>query len=331
MTMKDIARLANVSQPTVSRVINGNPNVDKALAKRVMKVIEESGFTINKAAQTLKGSQSFLVGVSVTDLSNPYFNEVIEALEQEGREDGYNIILHNSTYNPVREWENIQNFLSRQVDGILLVPVGDQNLAKLAKLAKLKVPVIMTTQVKEGFDGVSVDHRQGVKLVAEHLVSLGHRKIGFVGPPQDEKLVYFKEALHSLGVPFDASRLIPLTGSQDSAFAIRSDIEAYLEARPLPEMTAVFCYNDVTALEFMRLMGSRGVRFPKDMALVGFDDSLIAKMFEITSVHQPIREMTRTAFRLLLERMKDPSRPLSGIEMAPSLIMRSSSGPDAGQ
>lgn len=322
MTMKDIARLANVSQPTVSRVINGNPNVDKTLAKRVMKVIEESNFTVNKAAQTLKSSQSFLVGVCVTDLANPYFMEVIQAMEQEAREDGYNIIIHNSMHNPIKEWENVQNFLSRQVDGILLVPFGDYNIEKLKKL---NVPIVITTQIKDAFDSVSVCHREGVKLVADHLVSQSHQKMGYVGPLHDEKLRFFKEALYNNGIPFDDKRIIPLTAGQESAFDIHQNIEHYLNTHKHLDMSAVFCYNDVTALEFIRLINKKGMHVPNDIAVIGFDDSLISKIFEISSIHQPIEEMTKTAFKLLLARIKDPSIEQTSIELPPKLIVRKSS------
>ncbi len=322
LTMKDIARLANVSQPTVSRVINGNPNVDKALAKRVMKVIEESNFTVNRAAQTLKSSQSFLVGVCVTDLSNPYFMEVIQAMEQDAREAGYNIIIHNSMHNPIKEWENVQNFLSRQVDGILLVPFGDYNIEKLKQL---NVPIVITTQIKEDFDSVSVCHKEGVKLVADHLVSQGHQKIGYIGPPNDEKLIFFKKALYNNGIPFNDKRIIPLTPGQESAFDIHQNIESYLSEHSSFDMSAIFCYNDVTALEFMRLTSHENSHVPENIAVVGFDDSLISKIFEISSIHQPIEEMTKTAFKLLLSRIKDNSKETTSIELPPKLIVRKSS------
>src|SRR5687768_6740011 len=135
LTMKEIAKLANVSQATVSRVINGNKSVNEEAVKRVLKVIEEVGFIPNNAAQTLKRSHSNIIGVCVTETFNPYFVELIDTLELEARKRGYNILLHNSKHNPITEWESIQNFIARQVDGIILVPNGEYNIQRLNKLA----------------------------------------------------------------------------------------------------------------------------------------------------------------------------------------------------
>ena len=117
MTMKEIAKKAKVSQPTVSRVLNGHKGVSEDIVNSVMKVIEEVGYVPNKAAQTLKRSSTNIIGICIREIYNPYFVEIIDSLEHEARKNGYNILLHNSKFNPVTEWENIQNFVSRQVDG----------------------------------------------------------------------------------------------------------------------------------------------------------------------------------------------------------------------
>ncbi len=323
MTMKEIAKLANVSQPTVSRVINGNPNVDKALAKRVMKVIEESNYTVNRAAQTLKNSQSYLIGVSFSDLSNPYFIEVLNALEEATRKEGYNIIIHNSAFNPLQEWQNIQNFMSRQVDGILMIPTSDYNMDRFKDL---NVPMVITTQIKDGFDSVSVDHDEGVRLIADHLISEGHRKIGYIGPPVDFKLDSLRAALYDNGIPLDESRIIPLTSNEQSTYAIHEDIKNFIKDKDSFDCSAVFCYNDVTALEFIRLQDELEVNpFAEDLAIVGFDDTMLSKIFQISSVHQPIQEMTEIAFKLLLSRIENPEKAKTKIELPPKLIVRKSS------
>ncbi|NDL67298.1 LacI family DNA-binding transcriptional regulator [Anaerotalea alkaliphila] len=127
------------------------------------------------------------------------------------------------------------------------------------------------------------------------------------------------------GLPFDDRNLVPLTHAHSSPFTIRSNIQEYLADNPEPDFTAIFCNNDVIALEFIRLKSEEGSGLSKDIAVVGFDDTLISKSFEISSVHQPIQEMTKTAFTLLLERMKDNSREPVAIELPPRLIIRKSS------
>ncbi|WP_207646324.1 LacI family DNA-binding transcriptional regulator [Cellulosilyticum sp. I15G10I2] len=323
MTMKDIAKLANVSQATVSRVINGNPNVNKEAAKRVFKIIEEVGFKPNRTAQTLKNNASFLTGVSVIDISNPYFMDLIEALEYESRQHGYNIIIHNSNHNVLTEWDNIQNFMARQVDGILLVPTTSHNLSALKKL---EVPTVIITQIKDEFDSVAVSHKQGVKLVAEHLISQGHHKLGYIGPMHDERLLFFKEAIFNNGLCLRDENIIELGSDSNSQYSIRQDIIKYLDTHEKLDFTAVFGFNDVGAFEFMKLMNERQIKVPEDIAVVGFDDTILSKSLSISSVHQPIRDMMQMAFSILQKRIKGEieETPIK-IELEPSLIIRNSS------
>lgn len=323
MTMKDIAKLANVSQATVSRVINGNPNVNKEVSKRVLSIIEEVGFKPNKTAQTLKNNSSYLAGVSVVNISNPYFMELIEALEYEGRKHGYNVIIHNSKHNVLTEWDNIQNFIARQVDGILLVPTTSHNLPGLKNLG---IPTVVITQIKDEFDSVAVSHKQGVNLVVEHLISQGHHKLCYIGPKHDERLEFFREALFNNGLNLQEENIIHLGSDSNSQYSIRKDILSYLDTHKKLGFTAAFGFNDVGAFEFMRLLNERQIKVPKDIAVVGFDDTILSKSFSISSVHQPIGDMMQMAFNILLKRIKGEleETPIK-IELEPSLIIRSSS------
>jgi LacI family transcriptional regulator len=319
--MKEIAKLANVSQATVSRVINGNKSVNEEAAKRVLKVIEEVGFIPNNAAQTLKRSHSNIIGVCVTETFNPYFVELIDTLELEARKRGYNILLHNSKHNPITEWESIQNFIARQVDGIILVPNGEYNIQRLNKLA---IPTVIITKNRESLDSIGLDHMQAGKIAGENFIYAGHKKFGFIGTVPDEKYLGYKSVLYENG--FELNSLINVKQTSTNNFLIQQDIEAYFNQADRLDFTCVFAANDIMALEFLKAAQKRGIRIPEDISLIGFDDTYLAKIMGISSIHQPIEEMVKTTIEILLNRIENEvSSEKINIQLAPTLIERKSS------
>ncbi|MCP8970674.1 LacI family DNA-binding transcriptional regulator [Ectobacillus ponti] len=323
LTMKDIARLANVSQPTVSRVINGNKAVNEDIAKKVMKVIEEVGYIPNKAAQTLKKSSSHIIGVCVTEVYNPYFVELIETLEAECRKIGYNILLHNSKHNPITEWESIQNFLARQVDGLILVPASDYNMQRISELS---TPSVIITQNKPQLDSIGLNHLQAGKIVVESFIRAGHKKFGFIGTEIDEKFLGFDGSLRENGFTFDKRNYVRLEVTSIDNFLMRRDIEKYFTEVGRPDFTCAFAANDIMALEFMKAAQERNIRIPEDISLVGFDDTYLAKIMGISSIHQPIEEMVKMTIEILQNRIEHEvsSTPVT-IQLEPMLIERNSS------
>ncbi|MBT2698985.1 LacI family DNA-binding transcriptional regulator [Bacillus sp. ISL-40] len=321
LTMKEIAKLANVSQATVSRVINGNKSVNEEAAKRVLKVIEEVGFIPNNAAQTLKRSHSNIIGVCVTETFNPYFVELIDTLELEARKRGYNILLHNSKHNPITEWESIQNFIARQVDGIILVPNGEYNIQRLNKLA---IPTVIITKNRESLDSIGLDHMQAGKIAGENFIYAGHKKFGFIGTVPDEKYLGYNSVLYENG--FELNSLINVKQTSTNNFLIQQDIEAYFNQADRLDFTCVFAANDIMALEFLKGAQKRGIRIPEDISLIGFDDTYLAKIMGISSIHQPIEEMVKTTIEILLNRIENEvSSEKINIQLAPTLIERKSS------
>lgn len=321
LTMKEIAKLANVSQATVSRVINGNKSVNEEAAKRVLKVIEEVGFIPNNAAQTLKRSHSNIIGVCVTETFNPYFVELIDTLELEARKRGYNILLHNSKHNPITEWESIQNFIARQVDGIILVPNGEYNIQRLNKLA---IPTVIITKNRESLDSIGLDHMQAGMIAGENFIYAGHKKFGFIGTVPDEKYLGYKSVLYESG--FELNSLINVKQTSTNNFLIQQDIEAYFNQADRLDFTCVFAANDIMALEFLKAAQKRGIRIPEDISLIGFDDTYLAKIMGISSIHQPIEEMVKTTIEMLLNRIENEvSSEKINIQLAPTLIERKSS------
>ncbi|WP_339180822.1 LacI family DNA-binding transcriptional regulator [Oceanobacillus sp. FSL W7-1293] len=324
LTMKEIAKLANVSQSTVSRVINGNEKVNEEAVKRVLNVIEDVGYVPNSAAQTLKRSQSKIIGVCVTETYNPYFVELIDVLESEARKLGYSILLHNSKHNPITEWESIQNFISRQADGIIFIPTGEYNLKRINKLA---IPAVIITQNHRSFDSVGLDHMQAGKIAAEKFIRTGHTKFGFIGTALDDKFLGYKSVLYENGFDFDLKNFIRVEESSTNNYLIQQDIEAYLkEKRGHLDFTCIFAGNDVVALEFLEMAHRRNIRIPEDISMIGFDDTYLSKMMGISSIHQPMKEMVKTTLEVLINRMENEvSKEKVNIKLEPALIERTSS------
>lgn len=323
LTMKEIAKLANVSQPTVSRVLNGNLDVNEELAKRVRKVIESVGYVPNRAAQTLKRSQSYIIGVSVSQIYNPYFVELIDYLEMKTREIGYSIIFHNSKHNPLIEWENIQNFLARQVDGIIIVPSGDHNTERIRQL---NVPTVVITQSSKYLDSVSLNHIKAGRIAAENFIKNGHKKFGYIGHPNDEKFLGFESALYEKGLKFDQKNYIEIDVNSTYSALTRKNIEDYFNKTDKLDFTCVNTTNDIAAIEFAKLAQEKGIRIPEDISLIGFDDTYLSGIMGISSIHQPISDMVNSAVEILLTRIDHKmSSERVNILLEPSLIERNSS------
>ncbi|MBW5448213.1 LacI family DNA-binding transcriptional regulator [Cohnella sp. CFH 77786] len=323
LTMKEIAKKAKVSQPTVSRVLNGHKGVSEEIVKAVMKVVEEFGYVPNKAAQTLKRSSTNIIGISIREINNPYFVEIIDSLELEARKNGFNILFHNSKYNPVTEWENIQNFVSRQVDGIIIVPSSDFNLERISKL---EIPAVVLTNNRKMLDSVGINHFQAGQLAGESFIHSGHKTFGYIGSIRDDEKFYGLESvLQENGFTFDSNNFL-LVESSNNSFMIRRYIEKYLDKSEKLEFTCLFAENDIMALEFMRAAQQRQIRVPEDVSIIGFDDTYLSKIMEISSIHQPIGEMVKTSFEILLNRIhQEVPSSLVNIMMEPTLIERKSS------
>ena len=322
-TMKEIARLANVSQPTVSRVLSGNPDVNEEIANRVRQVVESVGYIPNKAAQTLKGNQSFIIGVCVSQIYNPYFVELIDNLENRAKEIGYSIIFHNSKHNPVSEWENIQNFIARQVDGIILVPTGEFNIERIKKL---KIPTVVITQSNSVLDSVSLDHIKAGRMAAEYFIKKGHKDFGFIGHPHDEKFIGFESALYENGITFNMENYIEISVNSTYSSMIRKDIEKYFQAHDTINFSCVNTTNDIVAIEFMKAAQDKGIRIPDDVSIIGFDDTYLTSILGLSSIHQPIDTMVKNAIEILQNRISmQLSSDKINILLDPTIIERSSS------
>jgi Transcriptional regulators len=325
-TMKDIARLAGVSQATVSRVINGHRSVHPEIREKVMEWVYRLDYKPNASARALANSQSKLIGLVVPDVSNPFFPEIIRAVSREVDHHGYGLLLADSGSNALAERRAIDVFRERRVEGLILVPV-DVRAPHVQALRRLDIPVVIMTQLVEGFLCVSTDHVTGGRLVAYHLADLGHTRIACVGWSKDPKYRGFVEGLHERGLYFAPEDMFECQGWGHQLYHDAYERLGGRLAAGRPEFTAVFCLNDLLAFGAMHALRDFGLRVPEDVAVVGFDNTALAAYSKpgLTSVAQPREEIGRLAVEVLFKRLTGADKEFVGeLVLRPRLVVRES-------
>jgi len=325
-TMNDIAKATGVSQPTISRILNGNTNVSTEKKIKVLDYIEKVGYRPNLVAKSLKNNNSYLIGLCVPDLLNPYFIELINSLEEITKKNNYSLLIHSSNRNPIIEWECISDFIDRQVDGIAFIPCSNLNLTKLIET---NVPSVVLTQIKENIDSVGVNHFHGGLLAARHLLNLGHQRIGFIGglASEDEKFMGFQNELNNNGIDFRMDDFLHISDYSSTARGFEKIIKHYFKEKASDLPTAYFAGNDLIAFEIIKALDDLNIKVPEDISVLGFDDTIIAKALKITSIKQPLEDMAKIGFELLLNKIKTKNEKTDKIDkiiLDPFLFKRKS-------
>jgi LacI family transcriptional regulator, galactose operon repressor len=308
VTSKDIARELAISQSTVSRALRGDPRVAPRTIARVLEAAERMGYTPNLAARSLITRRTSTVGVVVSDITNPFYPELVEILHNEFALAGFRTILLN---------ERTDARLERYVDELVgggavdgLVYASAMLDVPLVGAATERLPVVLVNRASAtaDVDTVVADNRSGGRLAAELFVARGHRRIGLVAGPAStstarDRETGFREQAEAMGVPLESRFRRVGQFSHQSGYHWGLELLA-LEPRP----TAVFAANDVIAFGVLDAARRLGVRVPEELSVIGFDDIDMARWegFSLTTVRQPLPEMGRAAVRLLLERIEGP-------------------------
>ncbi|HEY1805646.1 MAG TPA: LacI family DNA-binding transcriptional regulator [Terracidiphilus sp.] len=327
-SIKDIARLARVSHPTVSRALQNSPLVNPATAAKIRKIAEAAGYRPSAVARGLVTRRTRTVGLVVTTVADPFASGVACGIEQAANDHGYAVFLANSNANAERERKVVQALAERRVDGIIVTSsrVGSDYLPMLAQL---NVPMVLVNDQYPGefVHSVMIANEDGSRAATEHLIELGHRRIAYVGDrsgyqTETERLEGYKQALAGAGIAFDAEHAVHGDGWPGGAAAA---MEALLKTAEPP--TAVCCYNDMTAMGVMRAIRARGLRVPEDVSVTGFDDLFFAEFLEppLTTVRQPMRRMGEMAMENLLKLMAGEDS-VAQVKVEAELIVRGSTG-----
>jgi len=327
-SIKDIARLAKVSHPTVSRALQNSPLVNAKTAAKIRKIAEDAGYRASAVARGLVTRKTRTVGLVVTTVNDPFAGEIALGIEQAANEHGYSVFLANSNAEPERERRMVQAFAEQRVDGIV-VTSSRVGASYLPLLAELMVPIVLVNDQYPGefMHSVMIENIEGSRAATEHLIALGHRRIAYVGDrsgyhSDTERLEGYKQALVQAGIAFVPE--LAVKGDSTPAAAIEA-VNALLALRWPP--TAICCYNDMTALGAMRAVQTRGLRVPDDVSITGFDDLFFASYLQppLTTVRQPMRRMGEMAMENLF-RLMSGEESVAQVRVETKLMVRGSTG-----
>lgn len=307
VTIRDVAERAGVSVATVSHVINGTRKVAPETAERVRRAMEELDYHPNAVARSLRTRKTQVIGVVVSDITNPFFATLVRGAEDAALEAGYSIFVCNSDETLEKENRYVQVLRRRRVDGMLLAPVGGGENPAIRKLARQGVPFVFVDRRAPGVeaDAVLSDNVGGAYLATKHLIERGHERIGIVlgirgATTSEERLAGYRRALEEAGIPL-AEELVVWGG-----YRVEGGRRATAKLLSLtPPPTAIFSTNNLMTVGVLQELFARGVRIPDQVAVVGFDDLEWAEMANppLTAVAQRPHEIGYRAVRLLLDRL----------------------------
>ncbi|MGM0754625.1 MAG: catabolite control protein A [Bacillota bacterium] len=307
VTIYDVAREANVSMATVSRVVNGNPNVKPTTRKKVLEAIDRLGYRPNAVARGLASKKTTTVGVIIPDISSIFYSELARGIEDIATMYKYNIILSNSDQNTDKELHLLNTMLGKQVDGIVFMG-GNITDVLVEEFKRSPVPIVLAASVEEQAQtpSVNINYEQAIYDSVQLLIEKGHKRIAFVSGPMSEpinsvrKLAGYKRALEEAGIAFDDVLVAKGDYSYDSGIEALANL---LEQSDKP--TAVIAATDEMALGVIHGAQDRGVSIPEDLEVIGFDNTRLSLMVrpQLTTVVQPTYDIGAVAMRLLTKLM----------------------------
>ena len=327
VTIDDVAKLAGVSYQTVSRVINNKPNVSIATRQRVQKVIDETGYRPSPIARSLATARTATIGLVVPDISNPYFSAIARGVEQVAYAHDYSVLLCNTGEDASRELEVLLTLDEWYVDGVIACGLRQEDAPLQKALAHFKAAVMVNRRfADETIPAIVGDDVLGGYMATQHLLQLGHTAVGFMAGPiasysGNKRLQGYEQALAETGTERQAGWVqhCPPTvaGGEAAAHSLLANH---------PELSALFCYNDLVAIGALRDCAAFGRRVPEDVAIVGYDDITMATLVSppLTTCHVPREDMGSQAVSMLLDCMNDETDRCDVIIVTPELVVRAS-------
>ena len=326
ISIKDIARVAKVSHSTVSRALQNSPLVNHQTAQRIQEIARENGYRPSAVARSLVNKRTMTIGVVVTRISDPFIAEVVNGIEDVANDHGYSVFLANSNANPDREVKVVHSFHERRVDGIL-VTASRVGALYMPLLTETRVPTVLINNQHPGefVHSVMIDNTTASLQATEHLIQLGHKRVAYIGDrfgfqSDTERFAGYRRALEVADIPFLPELTAHGDGNAEGGMRAMERLSALAEPP-----TAVFCYNDMSALGALRAIRAKGWRVPEDISVVGFDDLFIASYTHpaLTTISQPMRQMGSTAMEILLK-LFNGANSKTNIKVQGQLIVRES-------
>ena len=329
MNISAVAKRAGVSTATVSRVMNGTANVSPETAQRVREAVEALNFYPDINARALGSGRSGLYGLIISDITNPYFPELVKAFEDIAVEHGQDVLIANTDYDPKRMETCVIRMLQRKVDGVAIM-TSEMDERLIRTFSQRQIPTVFMDTTARGASSVSVDYAGGITEAMQHLFGLGHREIAFISGPLTLRSARlraqaFQKALRDHGLKVKPEWL------QEGDHRVEGGHQAMqriFQSGSIP--SAVLGSNDLTAIGAMGAIHEAGLHIPRDISVVGFDDIELSAytLPALTTLHVPRRELAATAFRGLY-RGRDEVVKLSRKKeqvIHPRLLIRRSTG-----
>ena len=328
VTLKDVAKAANVSFTTVSRALSGNPEINKDTRERILRICEEMGYTTNYIARSMIKKKTELIGLILPSIDNPFMSELAYYVEITARRFGYNLILCNSYPDLNQELKAMKLMVGHQVDGVLVIPQKPESCANLMKYASVVPTVFLSENLRDqSANYISVDNHRGTMLGVEYLFGLGHRNILYFGcrlgsTTHQLRADGYKEACRKFGIEPKIIYFESSSSSVELGYEMACTEFSHYEGG----YTAVFASTDSNAIGMMQAAREQNIRIPEDISLLGFDNIRLSSLpqIDLTTISQPKEAMAVSAVKMLIHKISNNSSQPSFEIIAPSLIERGS-------
>lgn len=329
VTINDVAAAAGVSIKTVSRIINREPNVRPATQQKVQQVIDALDYRPSPSARSLAGNHSYNIGLVYSNPTPSYVHEVQNGVLTICREEGYDLLIHPCDHESAGLCNEIAS-LHRQhkVDGLILTPPITDHQQLVATLMEQNTPIASISPIDQNssIPYVHTNEQEAAYQLTQHLISLGHRRIGFILGPQDHvastlRLAGFKQALEEANISLDARYLAQGQFNFESGKECTQSLLALV-----PRPTAIFASNDTMAAGAMMVAHKRGLTLPEELSIVGFDDSPTASRLwpTLTTVKLPIRQLAQNATKILIDKLRGKTPIASSANPKCEMVIRES-------
>ena len=329
MDIREVAKRAGVSTATVSRVVNRVPSVDPQLSKRVWKTIDQLGYYPNVQARALVSGRSRIFGLVVSEITNPFFPEIVQVFQNIAIEHGYEMLLVSTLPDQKLMDISVRRMVERRVDGVAVLTFGmEELLLEDPKFRQVPMVFVDVGPDRPLVGNIRIDYLHGIRQAVQHLAALRHRQIAFISGPMSLKSAKarrraFERAMSEIGLKL--RKELVREGDHTIEGGMRAT-ESLLAIRGRP--TAILCSNDMTALGVMRQCYQKGVSIPRDLSVVGFDDIKLAEFVlpPLTTVRMSQAELARLAFHALFAEVNRKAGPDHGTEytLTTSLVLRDS-------
>ena len=329
MDIRDVAKRARVSTATVSRTLNRQPSVQAQLAKRVWKAVEELGYYPNRSARALVSGRSRVFGLVVSEITNPFFPEIVQTFENLAVDHGYEILLTSTIHDPKRMELAVRRMIEGRVDGIAILTFrAEEELLHHLRFRDTPLVFVDVGPKAPRVSNIRVDYLEGIRQAVQHLAALRHTQIGFVSGPLAllsavARKNAFRVAMREVSLPVRDEFVVEGNHRLEGG---KQALQKLLKLGERP--TALMCSNDMTAIGVMRHAFELGISVPEDMSVIGFDDIRMAEFLtpSLTTVQMSQTELARLAFEALLKEVKGQTPAPQGTEyvLKTRLVLRSS-------